>query len=161
MDHWFANLLGAHIYIGKSCAHIYIVRAVCRQLENSELIQRNQAICMQKDKKNQSMSVAQVDYQAAEDAINIKNLFHSSLLLVFADQLEHPLRSSTNWERATNFSLQSPEQSSSSWLYINVWVVLQHVSEKSQPTPIKLMFLDIRFFCKRKKKIKKPLNKQN
>lgn len=64
------------------------------------------------------MSVAQVDYQAAEDAINIKNLFHSSLPLVFADQLE--LRSSTNWERATNFSLQSPEQSSSSWPYINV-----------------------------------------
>lgn len=27
------------------------------------------------------MSVAQVDYQAAEAAVNIKNLFHSSLLL--------------------------------------------------------------------------------
>lgn len=92
------------------------------------------------------MGVAQVDYQAAEAAINIKNLFHSSLLLPFADQSEHPLRSSTNRERVTNLSLQSPEQSSNSYTYINVWVLLQHVSEKNQPTPIKVMFLYISFF---------------
>lgn len=60
------------------------------------------------------MSVAQVDYQAAEAAIINKNLFHSSLLLPFADQSEHPLRSSTDWERATHLSVQSPEQSSNS-----------------------------------------------
>lgn len=104
------------------------------------------------------MRVAQVDYQAAEAAISIKGvyLFHSSLMLPFADQSEHPLRMSAKWERATIFSLQSAEQSSNSWCYINIWVVLQHVSENSQPTPIKLMLLRIRFSCKRKKNLSKP-----
>jgi len=39
------------------------------------------------------MGVAQTDYQAAEAAGNLKkdDFFHSSLLLSFADQSEHPL----------------------------------------------------------------------
>lgn len=43
--------------------------------------------------KNQSMGVAQADYQAAEAAINKKrdDFFHRSLLLSFADQSEYPL----------------------------------------------------------------------
>lgn len=79
------------------------------------------------------MSVVQVDYQAAEAAINIKNLFHSSLLLPFADQSENPLRSSTNWG-----SYKSPVQSKAPIHDCTsiFWVVLQHVSEKSQPTPV-------------------------
>lgn len=103
------------------------------------------------------MSVVQVDYQAAEAAIN-KNLFHSSLLLPFADQSENPLRSSTNWG-----SYKPPVQSKAPIhdCTSTFWVVLQHASEKSQPTPVHWMCLHVSFLCGRKINNQKLLNKQN
>ena len=84
--------------------------------------------------KNQSMGVAQVDYQAAEAAINLKrdDFLTASCCCLLLDQSEYPLWSCTNWERATNLSLLGPEKSSNSCPYINVWVAFQHVSENEE-----------------------------